>query len=154
MERAIQRIKEFEILDFLLHQYRSRACQIFQVCAALTNLQNPLLKETEKFRSARAPLEEAHPPHPLPSTSLYHPPSPKPTISQPSTAKESSDTRVLQHKPTCYRKFQHNSLASTASKLVQLQHATLSVLPILPSPNFTPSTQPMVSTASVGTQTP
>ena len=52
VERAIQRIKLFAILDYIPHQLRSIASDIFQVCAMLTNLCNPLLKEIE---SAAAP---------------------------------------------------------------------------------------------------
>ena len=45
VERGIQRIKVFNILNFIPHQYRSCATKIFQVCAAFTNLQGPFLKE-------------------------------------------------------------------------------------------------------------
>ena len=47
VERAINRIKHFTILSFVPHDYRQCASQIFRVCAALTNLQNPLLKEID-----------------------------------------------------------------------------------------------------------
>ena len=47
VERAIQRIKQFSILDFIPHQYRSISSKIFKVCSCLVNLQNPLLKEIE-----------------------------------------------------------------------------------------------------------
>lgn len=49
MERAIQRIKIFQILDCISHKYMSSATKIFQVCALLVNLQNPLIKKKEKI---------------------------------------------------------------------------------------------------------
>ena len=48
VERAIQRIKRYDILNFIPVHYRSKASKIFQVCCCLVNLQNPLLKEVEK----------------------------------------------------------------------------------------------------------
>ena len=47
VEQAVQRIKIFTILDYIPYQYRSFSSEIFQVCAMLTNLCNPLLKEIE-----------------------------------------------------------------------------------------------------------
>ena len=47
VERAIQRMKTFGILDFFPHQYRSVASKIFKVVACLVGLQNPLIKEIE-----------------------------------------------------------------------------------------------------------
>lgn len=49
VERAIQRIKCFRILDEFICYERKNASNIFQVCAALANLQGPLLKETENL---------------------------------------------------------------------------------------------------------
>ena len=45
VERAIQRVKTFEILDFFPAVYVPVASQIFQVCSALTNFKPALLKE-------------------------------------------------------------------------------------------------------------
>lgn len=47
VERANARIKSFQILTFIPAQYRDLSSKIFQVCAALVNLQYPLLKEVE-----------------------------------------------------------------------------------------------------------
>jgi DDE superfamily endonuclease len=47
VERANCRIKAFKILDFISQNYREYASKIFQVCAALVNLQYPLLSEVE-----------------------------------------------------------------------------------------------------------
>ena len=47
VERAIQRIKQFAILDFIPHQYRCISSKIFQLCGCLVDLQNPLLKEIQ-----------------------------------------------------------------------------------------------------------
>ena len=46
-ERAIARIKARGILDFIETHYRTMVSEIFQVCASLVNLQNPILKEVE-----------------------------------------------------------------------------------------------------------
>lgn len=45
VERAIQRIKNFQILDCISNKYLSSATKIFQVCTILVNLQNPLIKK-------------------------------------------------------------------------------------------------------------
>jgi hypothetical protein len=45
VERAIQRIKCFDILDFIPSHYQIISTEIFQVCAALVNLQSPLIRE-------------------------------------------------------------------------------------------------------------
>lgn len=47
IERAIQRIKFFAILNFIPSTMLKQAEQIFQVVAALTNLQHPLIHEVE-----------------------------------------------------------------------------------------------------------
>lgn len=44
VERAFQRIKNFEILNLIPHQFNGEASIIFQVCAVLVNLQAPLIK--------------------------------------------------------------------------------------------------------------
>lgn len=49
VQRAIQRIKEFTILDYIPINYRDISTKIFQVCTALTNFQNPLLREVEEM---------------------------------------------------------------------------------------------------------
>jgi len=48
VERAIERIKHFKILDFVPSTLVSQSSKVFQVCCALTNLKNPLLKEVSK----------------------------------------------------------------------------------------------------------
>ena len=45
MERANARLKCFKILNLILSWLRSNADTIFQVVAALVNLQFPLIKE-------------------------------------------------------------------------------------------------------------
>lgn len=45
IERANERIKNYEILNHIPAQYRHLATKIFQVCTCLVNLQAPLLKE-------------------------------------------------------------------------------------------------------------
>jgi hypothetical protein len=45
VERAIQRLKEFDILKCLPAQHRCIAHIIFQVCGTLVNMQYPLLKD-------------------------------------------------------------------------------------------------------------
>lgn len=47
VERANCRINAFKILDFIPYNYREYSSRIFQVCAALVNLQYPLLSEVE-----------------------------------------------------------------------------------------------------------
>lgn len=47
VERAIQRIKEYRILDYVPINLWDISSKIFQVCAALTNFHNPLIKEVE-----------------------------------------------------------------------------------------------------------
>lgn len=44
VERAIKRIKDYKILDFIPAHYRSHSSKIFQVCACMVNMQNPLIK--------------------------------------------------------------------------------------------------------------
>ena len=44
VERAIQRIKVFRILNFIPASYRGKATKIFQICACLANLQAPVIK--------------------------------------------------------------------------------------------------------------
>jgi len=46
VERAIQRIKLFKILDFIPHDLMPYASEIFQVCAALANFRKPLIQDT------------------------------------------------------------------------------------------------------------
>jgi hypothetical protein len=45
VERANERIKNYDILSHIPAQYRHLSTQIFQVCCCLINLQAPLLKE-------------------------------------------------------------------------------------------------------------
>lgn len=45
MERANERIKNYEIVKHIPAQYRSLADKIFQLCTCLVNLQAPLLAE-------------------------------------------------------------------------------------------------------------
>ena len=44
VECAIQRLKVFRILNFLPASYKCKATKIFQVCACLANMQNPVIK--------------------------------------------------------------------------------------------------------------
>ena len=52
VERAIGRIKAYRVLDFIPSHMRSSASMILQVCAALVNLQNPLIAEMEESMDA------------------------------------------------------------------------------------------------------
>ena len=45
VERANERLKNFEILSHIPHHYRLLSTKIFQICCCLVNLQAPLLKE-------------------------------------------------------------------------------------------------------------
>jgi DDE superfamily endonuclease len=45
VERANERIKNYEIVKHIPAQYRSLADKIFQLCTCLVNLQAPLLAE-------------------------------------------------------------------------------------------------------------
>ena len=47
VERAIQHIKLYKILDFVPTYYRGKANKMFQLCACLTNLQNPVIKDVD-----------------------------------------------------------------------------------------------------------
>lgn len=50
VERANERIKNFEILRHIPAKYRALSNEILQVCCCLVNLQAPLLKEiAEKY---------------------------------------------------------------------------------------------------------
>uniref|UniRef100_A0A8D8XB18 DDE Tnp4 domain-containing protein n=1 Tax=Cacopsylla melanoneura TaxID=428564 RepID=A0A8D8XB18_9HEMI len=51
VERAIGRLKNFRILDFIAPNFREHATKIVQVCACLVNLQYTLLKDNETFMS-------------------------------------------------------------------------------------------------------
>lgn len=44
VERVIQRIKEYNILDCIPSHYRCIATMLFQLCSALVNLQRPVLQ--------------------------------------------------------------------------------------------------------------
>ena len=59
VERAIQRIKQYHILSFIPHQYRTCATEIFQLCTCLVNLESPLLKEVMLPSAQRAPSSSA-----------------------------------------------------------------------------------------------
>lgn len=48
VERAIERLKRYKILDFIPGHYVFFSSKIFQVCGALTNFMNPLIKEVSK----------------------------------------------------------------------------------------------------------
>ena len=45
VERVNERIKQFEILSHIPHQFRHISTKIFQVCAMLVNFQNPMIAE-------------------------------------------------------------------------------------------------------------
>lgn len=49
VERSIRRIKCFNILQRVPQYYISQISTIFQLCAALTNFQYPLIKEVEEY---------------------------------------------------------------------------------------------------------
>lgn len=54
VERANERIKNFEILSHIPHNYRSFATKIFQLCTCLINLQAPLLKAVTEDYTAKS----------------------------------------------------------------------------------------------------
>jgi len=45
VERANERIKNFDVLQHIPAAYRPLSTKIFQVCCSLVNLQSPLLKQ-------------------------------------------------------------------------------------------------------------
>ena len=47
VERSIQRLKLFNILRHIPHQFRPNINKVLKVCACLTNLQTPILREIE-----------------------------------------------------------------------------------------------------------
>jgi len=47
VERAIQRLKVFRILDFVPASYRCKVTKIFQLCACLANMQSPIIKSVD-----------------------------------------------------------------------------------------------------------
>lgn len=47
VERAIRRIKVFQIVKCIPKVYFQFAAKIFQVCAALTNFEEPLVREVK-----------------------------------------------------------------------------------------------------------
>jgi len=47
VERAIQRLKIYKVLDFIPASYRSKASKMFQVCACLSNLQPPIIRAVD-----------------------------------------------------------------------------------------------------------
>lgn len=49
VERAIRRLKAYRILNLMPQNLASISSTIFQVCAALTNYQYPLIKEVEMY---------------------------------------------------------------------------------------------------------
>lgn len=49
VERAINRIKGYSILEFIPPKLIPYSSKIFQICGALTNFQYPLIKEVEMF---------------------------------------------------------------------------------------------------------
>lgn len=49
VERAIARIKNYSILEFIPVHYRSFVTKLFQVCACLVNMQSPILQEIDNI---------------------------------------------------------------------------------------------------------
>lgn len=49
VERAIRRVKCYSILDRIPQYLIPQLSKIFQLCAALTNFQYPLIKEVEAY---------------------------------------------------------------------------------------------------------
>ena len=49
MERAIQRLKEYHMLSHIPKCLYVKASIVFQLCAALVNFRNPLIKEVDKL---------------------------------------------------------------------------------------------------------
>ena len=46
-ERAIQRVKRYDVLNLIPHSYRCIATKLFQVVSCLMNLQKPIIREVE-----------------------------------------------------------------------------------------------------------
>jgi ethanolamine ammonia-lyase small subunit len=59
VERAIQRMKTFRILNFLPYNLLRHADAILQVIGGLTNLKNPLIKEVEEKYSDQSEQSES-----------------------------------------------------------------------------------------------
>lgn len=49
MERAIQRLKEYNILSHIPKCLYVKASTVFQLCSALANFRNPLIKEIDQL---------------------------------------------------------------------------------------------------------
>lgn len=49
VERAIKRVKGYNILNFIPKTLYPNASKIFQLCSAFVNFQNPLIKEVENL---------------------------------------------------------------------------------------------------------
>ena len=47
VERAIQRVKSYAVLNLIPHNYRCMATKLFQVVACLVNLQKPIIRKVE-----------------------------------------------------------------------------------------------------------
>ena len=47
VERAIQRVKRYDVLNLNPHSYRCIATKLFQVVSCLVNLQKPIIREVE-----------------------------------------------------------------------------------------------------------
>ena len=116
VERAIQRIKLYGILNFIPYQYRSLASTIFQVCACLTNLQTPLLKESEEAFLARS--SSASKPTSLPSPTL--PLSPHLAEPEPTTFTSSAESYLSATAPGS-----PSSAASHACQICGLKDARI-----------------------------
>ena len=100
VERAIQRLKNYAILDFVPAHYRSMASKIFQVCGLLVNLQQPLIKEMVPTLNPDLPTDIASGPNQAkPSTSASSPSSQPSGPSYPSgelsTIEDTHGARVL-----------------------------------------------------------
>ena len=57
VERANERVKIFKVLDFIPASIVTISSKIFQVCAALTNLMTPLIKEVEEAMKAEGYID-------------------------------------------------------------------------------------------------
>ena len=59
VERSIQRLKVFGILDLIPYQFKRSANKLLKVCVCLTNLQTPTLREVENISTVNREVEAA-----------------------------------------------------------------------------------------------
>ena len=97
IERAIRRIKLYAILSRIPHKHRSIASEIFKVCAMLTNLMNPLIREVEEVD-----IVSCQGSGPNASAETYGAPMDDPNVSGPTIMSLSSSTVLSANVPVFF----------------------------------------------------